>query len=202
MPRSVPFWKFQKSKSKNKMLDRDIREYLKSEFKQCLFVDEVNVGDARVDLLDLSSELHGYEIKSDGDNYSRLANQVKNYNRFLSRITIVVGHDKIHSVKSVVPDFWGIIAVYKCPAGIIRHEQLREACPNPYFDKKYALTSLWKRELMSIVAKKFGVKDGNGRYAKMRRWKLASILQKEVSQKEAIKIIRNCYIERLQDGWR
>lgn len=184
------------------MLDKDIRAFLKAEFKQCLFVDEVNVGDARVDLLDLSSELHGYEIKSDSDNYDRLANQVKNYNRFLSKITIVIGYDKIHSIKSVVPDFWGIITVYKCPAGIIRYEQLREAFPNPYFDKKYAITSLWKRELALIVAKKFGVKDGTGRYAKMRRWKLASILQKEVSQVEAVKIIRNCYIERLQDGWR
>lgn len=184
------------------MLDKEIRVYLKQEFKDCLFVDEVNAGDARVDLLDLSSELHGYEIKSDGDNYERLKNQIKNYNKHLSRITIVVGKEKLHSIKSVVPDFWGIIVVYKCPAGITMHEIVRESFPNPYFDKKYAVSALWKRELVKLVAKKFGVKAENNRYAKMRRWRLANILEKEITQKEAVKIIRNCYIERIQDGWR
>lgn len=53
------------------MLDRDIRACLKKHFKEKLFVDEVNTGKARIDLLDLSTELHGYEIKSDSDTFSR-----------------------------------------------------------------------------------------------------------------------------------
>lgn len=183
------------------MYDKDIRAYLKSEFSECVFVDEVNVGDARVDLLDLSTELHGYEIKSDHDSYERLDNQMKNYNRHLSRITIVVGADKLTSIASVIPDFWGIITVYKCPAGVARHEIIRESFPNPYFDKKYAITDLWKKELIDILSAKFETGPKN-RYAKMRRWKLASILQKEVTSKEAVQIIRGCLVERIKGGWR
>lgn len=184
------------------LYDQDIREILKKEFPDNIFVDEVNVGDARVDLLDLSSELHGYEIKSDHDNYDRLANQVKNYNRYLSRITIVVGYDKVISVKSVVPDFWGIMTVYNCPAGIPRCEVIRESRPNPYFDKKYATTSLWRKELIDILAARYN-SSPRSRFAKMRRWKLASTLQKEISQSEAIKVIRQCYLDRIKSGgWR
>lgn len=184
------------------LYDKEIRDYLKKEFDHALFIDEVNVGDARVDLLDLSEELHGYEIKSDHDDYSRLDNQIKNYNRYLSRITIVVGYDKIHSIKSVVPDFWGITTVYKCPVGIIRHEVLRESEPNPYFDKKYAITCLWKRELADLVNKIFNTAK-NSRYSKMRRWRLANILEKELTQKQAIQVIRRTFLKRIKDGgWR
>lgn len=182
--------------------DKEIRQYLKSEFDHALFVDEVCVGDARVDLLDLSEELHGYEIKSDYDDYSRLPNQIKNYNRYLSKITIAVGYDKIYSIKSEVPDFWGIITVYKCPVGILRHDVLREPEPNPYFDKKYAITTLWKRELVSVIVKLFNVSK-DSRYQKMRRWRLANILEKELSPKQSIQVIRACLLKRIKDGgWR
>lgn len=183
------------------MYDVEIREFLKKEFTACLFVDEVVVGKARVDLLDISEELHGYEIKSDHDSYERLANQRKQYNRYLSRITAVVGYSKIHEIKLHVPDFWGIITVYKSPTGKPVYEVIRESYPNPYFDKLYATSVLWRRELLDILCSRHKVSKA-GRYSKYRRWKLADTLQKELSPKEAVEVIRACFIERLQDGWR
>lgn len=184
------------------LFDKDIREFIKKKFSNKIFVDEVNVGKARIDLLDLTDELHGIEIKSDHDNYTRLKNQEKNYNRFLSRITIVVGQNHVDSVKSVVPDFWGIAVVYKCPAGSLMFEKIRDSYPNPYYDKSYAISSLWKKELVELVNEKFATDKNKSRYTKMRRWKLASIIQKELSTKDSIRVIRNCYLNRLKEGWR
>jgi hypothetical protein len=183
------------------MYDAEIREFLKKEFIDCLFVDEVVVGKARVDLLDLSEELHGYEIKSDHDSYERLENQVRQYNRYLSKVTIVVGYTKLYEIKSLVPDFWGIITVYKSPTGKPVYELIREAYPNPYFDKKYALSVLWRKELIGTLCSRHKVSKA-GRYSKLRRWKLTDTLQKEVSPKQAVDIIRSCFLDRLKEGWR
>lgn len=183
------------------MYDAEIRDFLKKEFTACLFVDEVVVGKARVDLLDISEELHGYEIKSDHDSYERLANQRKQYNRYLSRITAVVGYSKIHEIKLHIPDFWGIITVYKSPTGKPVYEVIRESYPNPYFDKLYAVSVLWRRELLELLSERHKVSK-TGRYSKYRRWKLASTLEKELSAKQTVEIIRSCFVERLAAGWR
>lgn len=183
------------------MYDADIREFLKKEFTDCLFVDEVVLGKARVDLLDLSEELHGYEIKSDHDSYERLANQRRQYNRYLSKITAVVGYSKIHEIKLHIPDFWGIITVYRSPTGKPVYEVIREAYPNPYFDKAYAVGVLWRKELLEILCERHKVSK-TGRYSKLRRWKLASNLQKELSPKQTVEVIRSCYLKRLSEGWR
>lgn len=183
------------------MYDADIREFLKKEFNNCLFVDEVVVGKARVDLLDISEELHGYEIKSDHDSYERLANQRKQYNRYLSRITAVVGYSKIHEIKLHIPDFWGIITVYKSPTGKPVYEVIRESYPNPYFDKLYAVSVLWRKELLDILCSRHKVSK-TGRYSKYKRWKLANTLEKELSAKETISVIRSCLLQRVKEGWR
>ncbi len=184
------------------MNDREIREAIKLNYKDNIFADEVNMGRARVDLLDLTQELHGIEIKGDGDNYSRLKNQVKNYGKYLSRITVYVGETKRHSIQSVVPDYWGIVIVYKCPVGRVQFEEIRPSYPNPYFDKKIAITNLWKRELVDTLCTLYNNKQQN-RYLKMRRWKLASLLDKEINSLEAIEVIRTWFLTRLKSGeWR
>jgi hypothetical protein len=183
------------------LLDRDIREFLKKHFKEKMFVDEVNTGKARIDLLDLSTELHGYEIKSDVDTFSRLDRQIRNYNKTLSKITIVVGAKKLPVIESKVPAFWGIILVHEVDGKVILHN-VRNALSNPSFDKRVAICTLWKSELLDIISNKFKV-SARSRYVKMRRWRLASILERELDADETIKLIRISYLKRIKEGgWR
>lgn len=184
------------------MNDAEIRRNIKIKYKNNIFVDEVNVGRARVDLIDLTNELHGIEIKGDGDNYSRISNQVKNYNKHLSRITIYVGENKRNSINLKVPKFWGIVVVYRDQNGIVQFEEIRESSINPNFDKRVAICTLWKSELLDIITSKFEV-SSRSRYVKMRRWRLASILERELDANETIKLIRISYLKRIKDGgWR
>lgn len=183
------------------MLDCHIRAALKKHFKEKLFVDEVNTGKARIDLLDLSTELHGYEIKSDSDTFSRLDRQIKNYNKTLSKITIVVGAKKLPVIESKIPAFWGIILVHEVDGKVILRN-VRNAQANPNFDKRVAICTLWKSELLDIITNKFKV-SVRSRYVKMRRWRLATILEKELDAQETIKLIRLSYLKRIKDGgWR
>ena len=183
------------------MYDSEIREYLKSNFKDKKFADEVVLGRSRIDLLDISSELHGYEIKSDHDNHVRLKKQRNNYNKFLSKITIVIAESKLETIINYVPHFWGVIIVSK-KDNLIKHDLLREPLVNPYCDKKRIISVLWRDELIDTLSARHHV-DPNGRYSKMQRWKLADLLQKELSLEQTIELVRSCYLNRLDNrNWR
>lgn len=139
------------------MYDADMRVILRanSDHPEHL-CDEVNLnsGKARIDVLDISSELLGYEIKSDNDSFARLGRQSKVYNDTLSKVIIVIGDKFLDRVKSVVPEFWGIIHCYKCPAGIGRLETIREAKPNPHYSARRSVEVLWKSELTDLILTK------------------------------------------------
>ena len=81
-------------------------------------------------------------------------------------------------------------------------ENVRNAQTNPNFDKRVAICTLWKSELLDIITNKFKV-SVRSRYVKMRRWRLATILEKELDSQETIKLIRLSYLKRIKDGgWR
>lgn len=182
------------------MYDSEIREYIKTINPLRIIVDEVVLGRARVDLLDLTDELHGYEIKSDHDDYSRLKNQKKYYNKYLSRITIIVGSTKREEIAKLVPEFWGIKSINKTDTNITL-TTIREAKVNPFFDKSAACSLLWRSELLDLICIRHKVSK-SGRYSKYRRWKLAYTLQKELSKDQVIQTIRTCFLNRIKDGWR
>ena len=112
---------------------------------------------------------------------------------------MVVGDKKVDSISAVIPEFWGISVVSKCPAGRPQYEIIREPKPNPYFEKKFSITLLWKSELVSIASKLFN----SNRYSNTRKYRLATMLQKEFTQKEAVQLIRGCLLMRIVNGgWR
>lgn len=186
------------------LLDPAIRLAYKQKFeKKKILVDEIKVGRARVDLLDLSEELHGYEIKSDGDNYSRLRNQTRNYNKYLSRVTIIIGSTKKETIEAVIPEYWGIIvAEMSEKSAKITFKTIRESKPNPYLDKKWPASLLWKQEMVEEICRIYKSKSYS-RYQKMKKWKLVGILQKELTKAEIIELVRTKMIIRLNTGeWR
>lgn len=180
------------------MYDPEIRLILKQHYSNRLLVDEVNVGRSRIDLIDLSSELHGIEIKSEHDNFTRLKRQMKNYNKYFSKISIAVHESKEKEVFEHVPHFWGIIVIYNNKSVV----EKRQPLPNPYSNKSLILTLLWKEELVSILSNKCKV-SANGRYSQLPKWRLLKLLQKEVDLFNTIDLVRSQLVDRYAKGnWR
>ena len=98
------------------LLDADIREplfnYLEQYHGKVRFLEEKVTGKARADVvMVLPDKVCGIEIKSDADSYTRLAQQVKNYDRYYDENYLVIGSTHAHHAAEHVPSHWGIISV-------------------------------------------------------------------------------------------
>ena len=137
--------------------DQDIREplfdYLESQYAKVRILEEKTISRARADLMIiLPNKVCGIEIKSDADSYTRLAGQVKYYDRYYDENFIVVGSTHAAHIAEHVPVYWGIISV-ELIKGRVDFYLLRRAQPNPKAKMKNKLSFLWKRELANIQAK-------------------------------------------------
>lgn len=134
------------------MNDKSIRQilisYLKSTNDEIRIYQEKSVGSSICDIMAVTDELTGYEIKSDLDNYSRLDMQIRAYNMFFDRNYIVVSHKHIKSIKEKIPAEWGIIYILDYKIGIERN-----AKPNPKVSRRRQLSILWKLELKNLLIK-------------------------------------------------
>lgn len=150
--------------------DADIREplfnYLEERHGKVRFLEEKVTGRARADIvMVLPGKVCGIEIKSDADTYTRLAAQVKNYDRYYDENYIVAGSTHAWHVAEHVPEHWGIISVElikpgsplwragKAPQDNVDFYRIREAKPNPKMKLQSKLSLLWKSELAHIQAK-------------------------------------------------
>ena len=136
--------------------DADIREplfcYLEEYYGKVRFLEEKVTGRARADVvMVLPDQVCGIEIKSDADTYTRLAAQVKNYDKYYDQNYIVAGSTHAWHVPDHVPDYWGIITV-ELIKGRVDFYRMREAQPNPKAGLKQKLSLLWKSELAHIQA--------------------------------------------------
>ena len=144
-------------KDEKTLLDADIRDplflYLEGRHNKVRFLEEKVTGRARADIvMILPDKVCGIEIKSDADSYTRLADQVKNYDRYYDENYIVAGSTHAMHVAEHVPEYWGIISV-ELIKDRIDFYQIREAKPNPKAKIKNKLSILWKSELAHIQAK-------------------------------------------------
>ena len=121
--------------TKDVLLDADIREplfsYLELYYGKVRFLEEKVTGKARADVvMVLPDKVCGIEIKSDADSYTRLAAQVKNYDRYYDENYLVVGSTHALHAAEHVPAYWGIISV-ELIKGEVDFYRVREAKPNP-----------------------------------------------------------------------
>lgn len=98
------------------LYDKDIREplfeFLETEYGKVRILEEKNMGSSRADVVMVSPfALFGIEIKSDADTYTRLASQVKDYDKYFDYNYVVVGTSHAMSIEEHVPEYWGIITV-------------------------------------------------------------------------------------------
>ena len=134
------------------MNDKTIRniliEYLQTTNNEIRIYQEKSIGSSICDVMAVTDKLIGFEIKSDLDNYSRLAEQIKAYDSFFDKNYIVVSDKHSSSASDKVPSHWGII--------VIRESEIiisRNAKSNKKVSRRKQLTVLWKLELKNLLIK-------------------------------------------------
>lgn len=134
------------------LYDRDIREplfeFLEERYGKIRIIEEKRMGRSRADIvMVLPRAVMGIEIKSDADTYARLSRQVRDYDRYFDRNTVVVGSSHGLHIGEHVPAWWGIITVDATEHGLDFYV-LREAADNPSIDMFRKLGLLWRPELV------------------------------------------------------
>ena len=137
-----------------------LREYANLS-QQTLMMEELGIrhGAARIDIVTLGDEIHGYEIKSDRDSLMRLAGQAGLYGDVLERITIVVGEKHLRAIVGRVPSWWGIALCFRSRRGTIHISTVRRSKRNPSIDRVALAELLWRDEALDIL-KSVGAADG------------------------------------------
>ena len=134
--------------------DKDIREplfsFLEEYYGKMRIIEEKTMGKSRADVvMVLPDALYGIEIKSDADTYVRLADQIKDYDRYFDYNLVVVGTSHGEHVPEHVPAYWGIITV-EIVDGKFDFYVLRKPLPNPKVKWKKKLELLWRPELAQL----------------------------------------------------
>ena len=121
----------------------------------------------------LPDSLVGIEIKSDADTYARLESQVKDYNLYFDKNIVVVGTKHAGSIRTHVPQWWGIITVEQVGNSVdfyvyqdmqINPKSIKKDVTVPVYYMKRQLSFLWRPELVNIPSK-----NGMQRYAAKRK---------------------------------
>lgn len=113
--------------------DPAIREVLRSKLSivhngdDAVIVDELKVsrGSSRVDVAVINGRIEGYEIKSDRDTLSRLANQAEHFSRIADRMTLVVGDKHYDCAVQLIPIWWSILRVTQSTDGTLKLKSAR-----------------------------------------------------------------------------
>jgi hypothetical protein len=143
------------------MRDPEIREALHRKVlarhhknPNTLVIDELGLwhGTARVDVAVLNGTVHGFEIKSERDNLSRLPNQVEVYSEILDKVTVVSDVKHMLKIFKIVPIWWGLIVVSRGPKGGMCFSTLRPSARNPGVNPHSLATLLWREEALNILA--------------------------------------------------
>ena len=149
------------------LYDRDIREplfeFLEETYGKNRIIEEKRIGKSRADVvMVLPDSLVGIEIKSDADTYARLESQVKDYNLYFDKNIVVVGTKHAGSIKTHVPQWWGIITVEQVGNSVdfyvyqdmqINPKSIKKDGTVPVYYMKRQLSFLWRPELVNIQSK-------------------------------------------------
>jgi hypothetical protein len=142
-------------KERPMLYDEDIRillfDYLDRRFPKVRTFEEKNMGHSRSDVIALlPGAIMGIEIKSDADSYTRLATQIKDYDKYFDINFIAVGSSHLARVAEHIPPHWGILLVDQTEEEpIVR--QMRPPKINPKVKLKFQLAFMWKRELLLLM---------------------------------------------------
>lgn len=184
--------------------DNDIREVLLEKLcnthlndSDTKIVNEMGVlhGQSRVDVAVINGIIHGFEIKSESDNLSRLPNQITDYNKVFDRMTIVTQRNYLESARTLIPKWWGITLVTKRTNKITLRE-IRKGKLNPCIDPLALSHLLWRDEALNILKQR----DLHKGYLSKPRNVLYQRICETIDKNE-IRIIVNQQLKQ-REGWR
>ncbi len=108
-------------------------------------------GAARIDLAIVARQLEGFELKSDLDNFKRLADQMHAYNRVFDEITLVTGTMFEEAARALMPRWWGLVVAERDEHAVISLRVVRAAQNNPVQDAHSLAMLLWRDEAVSVL---------------------------------------------------
>ncbi len=165
-------------------------EYLDELYPKNRIIEEMNIDRARADVVMVTEDsIFGIEIKSDNDTYTRLANQVKVYNRFFDYNIVAVGSTHAAHISEHVPSWWGIITIEEID-GRLDFYYLRKPQMNPKVNVNKKLSILWRPELARIQEKN-----------KLPKYKDKSkeFVRKKLLEKLPEELLWKCYYDELMN---
>jgi hypothetical protein len=142
------------------MNDKQIRVALRNKvfrhyrfMPNALVLEEVGIrhGAARVDFLVVNGLLHGFELKSDRDNLSRLENQIQIFSSVFDRMTLVVGYRLVDKALKMVPEWWGVKLANLGKRGGIHFRDARTPKNNPDVEKEAVAKLLWQNQALQVL---------------------------------------------------
>lgn len=140
--------------------DRDIRARLRAELAKehagdpdTLMVEEMGLcqGDARIDVAVINGSLNGFEIKSAMDTLERLPSQERIYSAVMDSMTILTSGSHLDGVLSLIPTWWGVIAVEYDDEKKLGFSKVRQSADNPQPDPCAVVQLLWRAEALAIL---------------------------------------------------
>lgn len=126
-------------------------------------IEELRVhnGNAIADIVAIYNEAHCYEIKGDSDKVERITEQGKYYDLAFRKVTLITTSKHAQKATTIAPPHWGIIEAREGRSNKIIFRSIRPAGRNINFNKKIALLTLWRDELVDIainIEEKLGTK--------------------------------------------
>ena len=167
-----------------------LAEYL--ERSDTAFLEELTLrhGENRLDIAIVSGIFHGFEIKSDSDNLSRLPQQVLTYNLILDQVTLVVAQCHLASALEIIPEWWGVEVANYDSKNNLRFQALRPAHNNPCVEVFYVAELLWRDEALQFLEERG--------YARGYRSKSRAVLHRRIVEVAAVNEIRSYVRNRLK----
>ena len=139
--------------------DCDIRLALEAELKRLydndphtLIRHEMGIcaGKRRIDVAVINGELTGYEIKSDLDTLTRLADQVNVYSDVFDKAVLVTTDRHLDNALPMLPNWWGI-TVARTDRDKVVLEEHRQPELNDRHDAFSIAQLLWKDEALDVL---------------------------------------------------
>lgn len=145
-----------------KIRDKDVRRSIMATLladyvddPETRIVEELGIdyGAHRVDIAAINGELHGFEIKSESDDLSRLPSQSSAYDKVFDRLTLIIHSRHIRALDSIwLRNHWAVLVIPETATrDTVPFDIVRPGSRNPDVDPLEVAKLLWRDELISLL---------------------------------------------------
>lgn len=138
------------------LCDRDLRAALRARTARlhaddygARVVEELDLGNARADVVVLNGRIEGFEIKSDRDSLVKLAHQAPAYEAVCDRVWLVTTERYVAAAADALPNWWGLLVARGTGDGL-RLVRRRRACAHRAARPEALAALLWRDELLAL----------------------------------------------------